>query len=380
MSSTIFGDDCNNLNRFMLILDVGLFGVGARLVGLAWCINFIIGHPGSSSPLPSGESPPESSLARAPDLFIYGVHKYKTPSKPDPQARHYTAPGPYPAPSRYERSPFGPPNLRPGQLGMDSRWTPSASGTSSARSSRGPLTPSPRSEFLQPKVFVEPRRRPNYSWFNAPHPASPISPPASKPGTSYDTFAALATALLGPFITYQQLHSEPSTPACHHSVGPGERIPFSSPPLTFTDLAPPHYPASPLWAPRSPKEVDDLGPNAPGQRSLPPAPTSSYLHRPMVSIAEAIRLRMNFDDMRISPVPAEDQDYDMRGPGMGDMDVDQMDSNDMRISPVPAEDEDYDMRGPGMGDMDVDRVLIVQDVEMRMSPAVAFEEDVVMGY
>ncbi|KAG8740030.1 hypothetical protein FRC10_004824 [Ceratobasidium sp. 414] len=189
-------------------------------------------------------------------------------------------------------------------------------------------------------------------------------------------FDAPATAPPGPFASYQQPHSEPPTPAYHHSVGLGERIPFSSPPLTLADLTPPRCPASPLWAPRSPKEVNGLGPNVPGQRTLPPAPTSLYMHRPRVSIAEAIRLRMDFDDMRISPVPTEDQDYDMRGPGMEDMDVDQVDFKDSMIPPVPAEDEDHDMRGPGMGDMDVDQqVVIAQDVEM--SSAVMFGEDVV---
>ncbi|KAG8746646.1 hypothetical protein FRC10_004249 [Ceratobasidium sp. 414] len=375
MFPALFGDDCNNLSQ--ITFGVALFGGGTCLVGLAWFINFIISHPGSSSPLPSDESPPEPSPARAPYLFVYGVHKYKTPSEPNPQPRRYTAPEPRPTPSRYERSPFGLSNFRNGQPGISSGWASSISRASSARSSRGPLTPSPGSAFLQPRVFVEPRRQSNYLYFNAPRPASPIFPPTSKPGPSYDAFTAPATAPPGPFTSYQQLHSEPPTLANHHSVGLGERVPFNSPPLTLAELAPPRYPTSPLWAPRSPKEVDGLGPNAPGQRTLPPAPISSYMHRPRVSISEGIRLRMDFNDMRISPVPAEDEDYDMRGPGMGDMDVDQMDFNDMRISLVPAEDDDYDMRGPGMGDMDVDRVLIVQDVEM--NPTVVIE-DVVMGY
>ncbi|KAG8728407.1 hypothetical protein FRC10_005009, partial [Ceratobasidium sp. 414] len=320
------------------------------------------------SSLPSGESPPKPSTTRVlvPGIFLYGGLESESRSGPDPHAPRYTAPEPCPAPHRYQRSPLGLSNFCNGPLGISSGWASSVHGTSSARSWRGPLTPSPGSEFLQPRVFVEPRRQSNYSYFNAPRPASPIFPPTSKPNPSYGT-------------SYQQLHSEPPTPANHHSVELGERIPFSSPPLTLADLAPPRYPASPLWAPRSPKEVDDLGPDVPGQRTLPPAPISSYMHRPRVSIAEAIRLRMDFDDMRISPVPAEDQDYDMRGPGMGDMDVDQMDFNDVRIAPVPAGGEDYDMRGPGMGDMDVDqRVVIAQDVEM--SSAVVFEEDVVMGY
>ncbi|KAG8679262.1 hypothetical protein FRC08_017091, partial [Ceratobasidium sp. 394] len=102
--------------------------------------------------------------------------------------------------------------------------------------------------------------------------------------------------------------------------------------------------------PRTPSPVlpDSPRPDTPNQPRPMPTPASGYMHRPRVSIAEMIRLRIDFDDLSLSILPPQDED--MRGPGMGDMDTDEAEQP---------------------------RVFIEQDVEM--APRVVIEEDVVMS-
>ncbi|KAG8729644.1 hypothetical protein FRC10_003536, partial [Ceratobasidium sp. 414] len=155
----------------------------------------------TSSPLPS-EEPLLEPRARVPDIFFYGRLKSESRSEPNLPAYSYTASEAWFTPDRSGPGPFGLHYYRPTRFGISSRWSTSASGTSSAWPSYRPLIPSPRPAFGQPSVFAERRRQPSYPWFNVPRPASPIFAPTPKPGATvpnYFAFAAPATALPQPF-------------------------------------------------------------------------------------------------------------------------------------------------------------------------------------
>ncbi|KAG8722461.1 hypothetical protein FRC08_001977 [Ceratobasidium sp. 394] len=336
--------------------------------------NFRNGRFGASSGrAPSANGTPSSYWSHAP----------VTPPRP---ALFQPKFGLRPTFHRYEPARSGLSNFRNEQFGIGLGRAPSASGTSSSWASRGPVTSS-RPSLFQPKIFGEPKRQQGYPYFDMPRPASPIFAPKSKPSGTIPAYAppSAATALPRPLFGIQQPQSASPAPASQHSVGlrehfrpsyssfaPGDPTPTSHPAITprvpgppmvvdslgfdgprqplpsapslrLDDLAPTPRRNSALWAPRSPVAVGDLTQDVSMRSSLRP---SSYMHHPRVSAGEIIRLRLDLYDMSIS-MPAF-QDEEMRGPGMGDMDVDRrvLIKHDVAMAPPVAIEEDVRMSSP----------------------------------
>ncbi|KAG9080779.1 hypothetical protein FRC06_006172, partial [Ceratobasidium sp. 370] len=198
--------------------------------------------------------------------------------------------------------------------------------------------PSPESSAAHPNLSTAPSLKLDYPVFGAPRSASPIFFQTSELGATPPTCAAFSTpaTVPQPYFSWSQQLS-PESGAVHPNLP-------TAPSLTLDDLAPIPCPNPAVCAPRSPAASYGLRPGVSSKPALAHAPGSSYMRQPRVSIAEMIRLRIDLSELSLSGFPAEDEE--MRGPGMGDMDVDQW-------------------------------VGIEQDVEMR--PPVVIDEDVQMG-
>ncbi|KAG9085211.1 hypothetical protein FS749_004611 [Ceratobasidium sp. UAMH 11750] len=328
-----------------------------------------------------------ASSGRAPSAngtpSSYWSHAPVTPPRP---ALFQPKFGLHPTPDRYEPARFGLSNFRNDHFGIGLGRAPNASGTSSSWARRGPVTAS-RPSLFQPKIFGEAKRQQRYPYFDMPRPASPIFAPKSRPSGTVPTYAPPSPAATQPrpFFGMQQPLPAPAAPAGQHPVGLGGDFRPSPPSLTLggptptslpaatlcvpgspmavdglgsdrlrqplpsvpslrpDDLAPIPHRNSALWAPRSPVAKDDSAPDVPMRSALRP---SSYMRHPRVSAGEIIRLRLDLNDMSIS-MPAF-RDEEMRGPVMGDMDVDRRApiEHDVAMAPPVAIEEDVRMSSP----------------------------------
>ncbi|KAG9101245.1 hypothetical protein FS749_008918 [Ceratobasidium sp. UAMH 11750] len=361
------------------------------------------GRSSPSSPLSSDEPPPAPSHtgARVPDIFLYGKLKSERKDEPDPPAHRHM--GPCSSPHRYEPTQFSLSNFRKNRFGASSGRAPSASGTTSSYWSPAPVTaarpslfqpkfglhpkadhyeparsglsnfgndqfgiglgraPSPsgtssswgsrgrvtasRPSLFQPKIFGEPKRQQGYPYFDMPRPSSPIFAPKSRPSGTVPTYTPPSPAATQPrpFFEMQQPPPAPAAPASQHPVGLGDHFGPSLHSLPLDDLASTPRRNSALWAPRSSVTVGDSTEDVSMRSALRP---SSYMHHPRVSAGEIIRLRIDLNDLSIS-MPTF-QDEEMRGPGMGDMDVDcrALIEQDVAMAPPVVIEEDVRMSTP----------------------------------
>ncbi|KAG9076689.1 hypothetical protein FS749_011499 [Ceratobasidium sp. UAMH 11750] len=337
--------------------------------------------PRSSHPKSKSEHKvkPERTVKSEPKVKSKSASKHQPERahKPDPKPQRAAS-------QRSSPPHLGPSANRNDLFGLSSRSanTPTPIRSLDPRAPRGSLAPPPR--IVQLKPAPEPRQQPRRRRFDPPSHVSDIFAPKFKPGSSTPADAVDERSTTPATTSPRRGTSAQSHPQAQESAPPRAPSPAqeltgrirppspgstplpdakrqrtldsllsltglvtpgphgaqsnlpSAPSLKLEDLARPSHPSPAPEHPGSPMLLDsprpDLSrtpppvlldsprPDAPSQPRSMPTPASDYMHGPRVSIAETIRLRIDFDDLSLSVLPPQDED--MRGPGMGDMDTD----------------------------------------------------------